>query len=140
MYRIKDFAYAQYTSTNAIIYHEGKLSDEEIKLLETGWEAVLDPRFKGRFSVSPMKCGVCYAPIHMFLDPQFKDKYGPDFLKKLAEEEAGLLFGGAGHHRPGDRRRAGLHPLGLGSGRRGEAETGRPDSLAVPQADARIRQ
>jgi iron(III) transport system substrate-binding protein len=84
MYRIKDFAYAQYTSTNAIIYHENKLTEEEIRLLQSGWEAVLDPRFKGRFSVSPMKCGVCYAPIHMFLDPKLKDRYGPEFLKKLA--------------------------------------------------------
>lgn len=84
MYRIKDFAYAQYTSTNAIIYHEGKLTEAEVKLLQSGWEAVLDPRFKGRFSVSPMKCGVCYAPIHMFLDPKLKDRYGPEFLKKLA--------------------------------------------------------
>jgi ABC-type Fe3+ transport system substrate-binding protein len=84
MYRIKDFAYAQYTSTNAIIYHENKLTEEEIKLLQSGWEAVLDPRFKGRFSVSPMKCGVCYAPVHMILDPKLKDRFGPEFLKKLA--------------------------------------------------------
>lgn len=85
MYRIRDFAYAQYTSTNAIVYNEKKLTPEEIKLLETGWEAVLDPRFKGRFSVSPMKCGVCYAPVHMFLDPKLKDRYGAEFMKKLAE-------------------------------------------------------
>ncbi len=84
MYRIKDFAYAQYSSTNAIIYNEKKLTAEEVKLLESGWEAVFDPRFKGRFSVSPMKCGVCYAPIHMFLDPKLKERYGPEFLKKLA--------------------------------------------------------
>jgi ABC-type Fe3+ transport system substrate-binding protein len=85
IYRIKAFAYAQYTSTNAIIYHEHKLTDEEIELLQSGWEAVLDPRFKGRFSVSPMKCGVCYAPIHMILDPELKDRFGPAFLKKLAD-------------------------------------------------------
>jgi iron(III) transport system substrate-binding protein len=84
MYRIKDFAYAQYTSTNAIIYREKKLTEEEVKLLQSGWEAVLDPRFKGRFSVSPMKCGVCYAPIHMFLDPKLNGRFGPEFLKKLA--------------------------------------------------------
>jgi ABC-type Fe3+ transport system substrate-binding protein len=84
MYRIKDFAYAQYTSTNAIIYHENKLTEEEVGLLQSGWQAVLDPRFKGRFSVSPMKCGVCYAPIHMILDPKFEDRLGTEFLKKLA--------------------------------------------------------
>lgn len=85
-FRIKDFAYAQYTSTNAIIYHEGKLKPEEIKMLEGGWEAVLDPRFKGRFSVTGMKCGVCYAPIHMFLDPKLKDRYGAEFLRKIVAQ------------------------------------------------------
>ena len=86
-FRIKDYAYAHYTSTNAIIYNEKKVTPEEVKLLETGWEAVLDPRFKGRFSVSSMKCGVCYAPIHMFLDPKFKDRYGPEFLRKVVAQE-----------------------------------------------------
>jgi iron(III) transport system substrate-binding protein len=83
-FRIKDFAYAEYSSTSAIIYNVNKVTPEEAKLLETGWEAALDPRFKGRFSVSAMKCGVCYAPIHLFLDPKYKDRYGPDFLKQLA--------------------------------------------------------
>jgi iron(III) transport system substrate-binding protein len=86
-FRIKDFAYAQYTSTNAIIYNVNKVTPEEIKLLETGWQAALDPRFKGRFGVSTMKCGVCYSPIHMFLDPKLKSRYGESFLQKLAEQK-----------------------------------------------------
>ncbi len=86
-FRIGNFAYSHYTSTNAIVYNVNKVTPEEVKLLASGWESVLDPRFKGRFSVSPMKCGVCYAPIHMFMDPKFKDRYGAAFLKKIAAQE-----------------------------------------------------
>jgi iron(III) transport system substrate-binding protein len=86
-FRIGNYAYAQYTSTNAIVYNVNKVTPEEVRMMmEKGWEAVLDPRFKGRFSVSPMKCGVCYAPIHMFMDPKFKDRYGAEFLKKIAAQ------------------------------------------------------
>jgi ABC-type Fe3+ transport system substrate-binding protein len=85
-FRISDYAYAEYVTTNAIIYNVNKVSPAEIKELETGWQAALDPRFKGRFAVSTMKCGVCYTPIHLFLDPKLKDKYGPAFLDKLAAQ------------------------------------------------------
>ena len=86
-FRIGNFAYSQYTSTNGIVYNVNKLTPEEVKLLEADWKNVLDPRFKGRFSVSPMKCGVCYAPFHMFMDPKFKDRYGADFIKKIAAQK-----------------------------------------------------
>ncbi len=86
-FRIGNFAYAHYTSTNAIVYNANKLTPDEVKLLEADWKNVLDPRFKGRFSVSPMKCGVCYAPIHMFMDPKFKDRYGAEFLKGIASQK-----------------------------------------------------
>ena len=86
-FRIKDYAYAQYTSTNAIIYNVNKVTPDEVRLLQTGWDAALDPRFKGRFGVSTMKCGVCYAPIHMFLDPKLSNRYGPPFLEKIAAQK-----------------------------------------------------
>jgi iron(III) transport system substrate-binding protein len=86
-FRIKDFAYAQYSSTNAIVYNVNKVTPEEVAMLSKDWEAVLDPRFKGRFSVSPMKCGTCYAPIHMFMDPKFNDRFGPAFLQKVAAQQ-----------------------------------------------------
>lgn len=86
-FRIRDFAYAHYVSTNAIIYNVNKVTPEEAAQLATGWEAVLDPRFRGRFSVSPMKCGVCYAPVYMFMDPKYKDRYGPAFLEKIAAQK-----------------------------------------------------
>lgn len=86
-FRIGNYAYANYTTDNAIIYNVNKLKPEEVKLLASGWKAVLDPRFKGRFAVTSMKCGACYAGIHMFLDPKMQAEYGPDFLKKIAEQK-----------------------------------------------------
>ncbi len=86
-FRIKNHSYANYTTDNAIIYNVNKLTAEEVKILESSWKGVLDPRFKGRFAVSTMKCGACYAGIHMFLDPQMKDEYGVEFLKKLAAQK-----------------------------------------------------
>lgn len=86
-FRIKDYSYAQYVSTNGIIYNIAKVTPEEVALLETGWEAVLDPRFRGRFSVSPMKCGVCYAPVHMFMDPGLRARFGQPFLEKVAAQK-----------------------------------------------------
>lgn len=86
-FRIKNHAYANYTTDNAIIYNVNKLTPEEVKILESSWKGVLDPRFKGRFAVTSMKCGACYAAIHMFLDPKYKDEYGPNFLKQLAAQK-----------------------------------------------------
>ena len=86
-FRLKTHAYANYSTDNAIIYNVNKVSPEEVKLLESDWKAVLDPRFKGRFAVTSMKCGACYAGIHMFLDPKNKDKYGLEFLKQVAAQK-----------------------------------------------------
>lgn len=87
VFRLKNHSYANYTTDNAIVYNVNKVTPEEVKILESSWHGVLDPRFKGRFAVSTMKCGACYAGIHMFLDPQMKDEYGVDFLKKLAAQK-----------------------------------------------------
>ena len=87
VFRVKNHAYANYTTDNAIVYNVNKVSAEEVKILESSWKGVLDPRFKGRFAVSTMKCGACYALIHMFLDPKMKEEYGLDFLKKVAAQK-----------------------------------------------------
>lgn len=85
-FRLGDYAYANYTTDNAIVYNVNKLTPEEVAILQD-WKGVLDPRFKGRFAVTSMKCGACYAGIHMFLDPKLKDQYGEEFLKKVAAQE-----------------------------------------------------
>jgi ABC-type Fe3+ transport system substrate-binding protein len=89
-FRLKSHAYANYSTDNAIIYNVNKMTPEEVKLLESDWKAVLDPRFKGRFAVTSMKCGACYAAIHMFMDPKFKDRYGPEFLKQIAAQKPAI--------------------------------------------------
>jgi len=85
-FRLKTHAYANYSTDNAIIYNVNKVSPEEVKLLESDWKAVLDPRFKGRFAVTSMKCGACYAAIHMFVDPKYKDRFGIEFLRQIADQ------------------------------------------------------
>ncbi len=87
VFRVQNHAYANYTTDNAIVYNVNKVSPEEVKILESSWKGVLDPRFKGRFAVSNMKCGACYASIHMFLDPKMKQEYGIDFLRKVAAQK-----------------------------------------------------
>ncbi|HWK68292.1 MAG TPA: extracellular solute-binding protein [Rhizobiaceae bacterium] len=81
------YSYANYTTDNAIIYNVNKVTPEEVEILEKSWKGVLDPRFKGRFAVTTMKCGACYAGIHMFMDPKLKDEYGEEFLKQVAAQE-----------------------------------------------------
>jgi ABC-type Fe3+ transport system substrate-binding protein len=85
-FRLGEFSYAPYTTDNAIIYNTNRLSEEEVNLLASDWRAVLDPRFRGRFAVTSMKCGACYAGIHMFLDPAMRERFGPDFLRAVAAQ------------------------------------------------------
>jgi ABC-type Fe3+ transport system substrate-binding protein len=78
-----DSAYAPELIEAAIAYNTNKVSPEEAKLL-ANWKGVLDPRFKGRFAVSSLACGVCYAGIQMFLT---LPEYGKDFLQKVANQK-----------------------------------------------------
>jgi iron(III) transport system substrate-binding protein len=78
-------AYAPYRIDVDIAYNPKKVTPEEVKILASDWKGILDPRFKGRIAVTDQKCGTCYAGIHMFLDPKYKDRYGAPFLKAVAE-------------------------------------------------------
>ena len=82
---IGSFAYANTNTDIAIVYNTNKVKPEEVELLKT-WKGIVDPRFKSRFAVTTMKCATCYAPIHMFLDPKFKDEYGDKFIKQIAAQ------------------------------------------------------
>ena len=90
VFRLGTHAYANYTTDNAIIYNVNNVTPEEVAILESSWKGVLDPRFKGRFAVTSMKCGACYAGIHMFLDPAMQDEYGEDFLREVAAQEPAI--------------------------------------------------
>jgi len=80
-------AYAPFYIDTAILYNTNKVSEEEAKLLAGDWNAILDPRFKGRMAVTNQKCAVCYNAVHMFLDPKLADRYGPEFLTKIGEQQ-----------------------------------------------------
>ena len=82
-FHLQDYAYAAYISNAVVGYNKNKVSAEEVELLRNGgWKAILDPRFKGRVSVTDQQSGSQYAPLYMFLDPKLN--YGPDFLKQVA--------------------------------------------------------
>lgn len=85
-FRIGASAYSSGLANTVIAYNVNKVSPEEVKLLESDWSAVLDPRFKGRFATTNMLCGACYAPIQMFLDPQYRDRWGEGFLRNAAAQ------------------------------------------------------
>jgi iron(III) transport system substrate-binding protein len=86
-FRIRNHAYSNGKVTIAIVYNVNKVTPEEIKLLESDWKAILDPRFRGRFAATNMKCGTCYATLHMFLDERYKDRFGTEFLKQIAAQK-----------------------------------------------------
>lgn len=90
VFRIGEFAYAPYTTDIAIVYNPNKVTPEEVKLLESSWKSVIDPRFKGRFALVRRKCGACYALVHMFLDPKMKDEYGEKFLRAVADQKPAI--------------------------------------------------
>lgn len=85
-FKIGGFAYAAYTTDIAIVYNTERVSPEEVKILESSWKGVLDPRFKDRFAVVRRKCGACYAGVHMFLDPAMSAEYGEPFLKAVGAQ------------------------------------------------------
>ena len=86
-FRIRNHSYSNGKISIAIVYNVNKVTPEEVKLLEADWKAVLDPRFRGRFAANSMKCGTCYALIHMFVDPKFKDRFGLAFLQQVAAQK-----------------------------------------------------
>jgi len=86
-FRAGSFAYSPYTTDIAIVYNTNKVTAEEVKILESSWKGVLDPRFKGRFAVVKRKCGACYAGVHMFTDPKLANEYGVKFLRDVAAQK-----------------------------------------------------
>jgi ABC-type Fe3+ transport system substrate-binding protein len=86
-YHIKDFAYAPVEVSNVIAYNPKKVSPEEVTLLASGWKSILDPRFKGRYSVIDQNCGSCYGPISLFFDPKYVSEYGADFLNQVVADK-----------------------------------------------------
>ncbi len=87
VFRIGNYSYCPDPTDNAIVYNVNKVTPEEIKILSSSWKSILDPRFKGRFTVQTHKCGACYAAVHMFLDPKNAKVFGPEFIKAVAAQK-----------------------------------------------------
>jgi iron(III) transport system substrate-binding protein len=81
------FAYAPATTVINIAYNTQRVTPEEAKILGSSWKGVLDPRFKGRFTVTNSKTGVSYGALALFLDPAFANEFGEDFLKKVMAQK-----------------------------------------------------
>jgi iron(III) transport system substrate-binding protein len=66
-------------------YNAKKVTPEEEKFIhEAGWNALADPRWKGRFgTATPASGGSSYAFCYMFLH-DLKDQYGEAWFRKLA--------------------------------------------------------
>ena len=77
--------YALTIDTMGIGYNATKVTPEEEKLLhDGGWDALADPRWKGRFgTATPASGGSSYAFCYMFL-VALKDRYGEAWFRKLA--------------------------------------------------------
>ena len=85
-YRIKNFAYTAATTEIVIVYNTNKVTPEEVKILASGWDSVLDPRFNNRIAITSNVCGACYANVQMFLDPKYKGRFGWPFLEKVVKQ------------------------------------------------------
>ena len=68
-----------------IAWNSEKVTPEEDKLIrEGGWQALTDPRWKGRMATStPASGGSSYSFVYMFLGGK-RDQFGPDFEAKIA--------------------------------------------------------
>jgi ABC-type Fe3+ transport system substrate-binding protein len=77
--------YGLFLDSMGIGYNKSKVTPEEEDLLRTGgWNALADPRWKGRFgTATPASGGSSYAFCYMFL-VALRDQYGHDFFTKLA--------------------------------------------------------
>jgi ABC-type Fe3+ transport system substrate-binding protein len=90
-YKIGKSAYAFNRVTSAIIYNETRLTDDEVAALRESWSNILQPRFKGRLAVTTARCGACYVPVHMFLDPQLREAFPADFLARIAAQKPAVF-------------------------------------------------
>jgi iron(III) transport system substrate-binding protein len=89
-YKIKQSAYAFNLVNLAIVYNEKKVTEAEARRLESGWQAVLDPAFSGRFAATTARCGACYAAVHMFVDPKLKSTYPANFTHRIGQQKPAI--------------------------------------------------
>jgi iron(III) transport system substrate-binding protein len=84
--RLEDYGYASSSIDIVIAYNVNRVSKDEVELLRQ-WKGILDPRFKGRVSVTSQKCASCYTPLQMFLSDRYKNEFGEKFLRQVAAQK-----------------------------------------------------
>lgn len=84
---LDEMAYSPVATVLTINYNVNKVTEEEAKILAESWKGILDPRFKGRFTLSDSKTGTSYGPINMFLDPALKGEYGTGYLEQVVAQQ-----------------------------------------------------
>lgn len=85
------YAYIPYKTEIVIPVNDQLVSKEEGAVLRQ-WEGILDPRWKGRIGMSDPSGGAAYATVLMLLHPPVPNRFGVDFLKKLAAQQP-QIFG-----------------------------------------------
>ena len=85
--RLGEYAYAPATTVINIAYNSDLVSEEEAEILGSSWSGVLDPRFRGRFIITNSRTGVSYGALALFMDPEYADEFGPDFLREVVAQE-----------------------------------------------------
>jgi len=84
--------YALTMDSMGIGYNAKKVTPQEEQLIhDQGWNALADPRWKGRFgTATPASGGSSYAFCYMFLH-DLRDQYGPAFFKKMAANKPDIF-------------------------------------------------
>jgi iron(III) transport system substrate-binding protein len=84
-FRIGDArAYIPYKTEIVVPVNDQLVSRAEGDILKT-WEGILDPRWKGRVGMVEPAGGTTYAIVMMLLHSPQPNRFGEDFLRKLAE-------------------------------------------------------
>lgn len=86
--RLEPYAYADGSRLYGLVYNTNNLTKEEIERLKD-WKGLLDPKYKGRIAMmDPKTTGAGYYFLYMW-----KELYGDDFIKALAEQKVVHLPG-----------------------------------------------
>lgn len=116
------YYYPTYNVQQAVTYNHEQLSDEELEFLESeGFEALADPRFRGRIALAHPLVAQQLAAFHYLLAERLD--LGWDWAEAVAANDPQLYDSSVPM---GERLAAGEHAIALAL----------PDSIAAPQFDA----
>lgn len=76
--------WAPFEITTVTAYNANKITPAQAKLLSTGWKSILDPQFKGKFSVVAPTVGSTQTPLFYVLN---NPDLGKPYLQALAKQD-----------------------------------------------------